>query len=289
MTPAWRIPPPKSLRTRRASAMKAFEPATALPTGARRPFEKHVMTESKPAASDASETPSAAAAFHRRAPSRCVAEALLHREGEERFDDRARDDRAAGEVMRVLEGENGRARQVVDRLGPDPRRHLLFRHPAARRVDRARQKARQSGHARHLVMEDVALALEDDFRAGAGVDAQRELVTHRAGRHEESRLLAEYLCRPLLEAPDRRILAVDVVADLRLGHGAPHFRRGLRDGVGPKVGDGRGHARIIPERARRGRGGSRTSRGGLPGAARHRRDSRHGARRFSSKVEDFSS
>ena len=72
-TPACRIPPPKSFLTRRASATNAFEPATALPTGARRPFEKQTMTESRPCASEASDTPRAAAAFQRRAPSRWTA------------------------------------------------------------------------------------------------------------------------------------------------------------------------------------------------------------------------
>jgi hypothetical protein len=50
--------------------MNATDPRSALPTGARRPFEKHTITLSKPSARDASETPRAAAAFQSRAPSR---------------------------------------------------------------------------------------------------------------------------------------------------------------------------------------------------------------------------
>ena len=71
MMPAWRIPPPKSLRLRRTSWIRSASPATAEPTGAPRPFEKHTETESTSAATSAGETPSATAAFQSRAPSMC--------------------------------------------------------------------------------------------------------------------------------------------------------------------------------------------------------------------------
>ena len=221
MTPACRMPPPNSFRTRRASAMKSFEPETALPTGALRPFEKHVMTESKPAASDASVTPSAAAAFHSRAPSRCTLSPCCFARARSGSVASRGVTAPAGAVVRVLEREDGRARQVVDGVRRGSTRRPA---PASSRprgpLDRPRQQARQRRHARHLVVEDVALRLEDDLGAGARVDVQRELVAHGARRDEERSLVPEDLGGLLLEAVDGRILAVDVVADLGLGHGA---------------------------------------------------------------------
>jgi len=45
--PAWRIPPPKTFRQRRASSTKSAGPATMDPTGAPSPFEKHRVAESQ--------------------------------------------------------------------------------------------------------------------------------------------------------------------------------------------------------------------------------------------------
>ena len=72
MMPAWRMPPPKSLRFRRTSWITSASPATAEPTGAPRPFEKHTETVSTSATRAAGGTPSATAAFQRRAPSMCM-------------------------------------------------------------------------------------------------------------------------------------------------------------------------------------------------------------------------
>ena len=192
---------------------------------------------------------------------------VLLRESEERLGRLARRHDATRAIVRVLEREDRRARQVVDGLGPDPRGDLIRRDPPADAVDRARQEPRQRRHPRHLVVEDVAPPLEDDLRARARVDAQRELVAHRAGRDEERGLVPEDLGGLFLEEADGRVFPVDVVADLGLGHGLPHARRGFRDGVGAEVGDGNAHAPIIPERARRGRGGSRRNRFCLPARA----------------------
>ena len=66
------MPPPKSLRLRRAEAMNSSEPTTAEPTGAPSPFEKQTEAESTWAATSAGERPAAIAAFQMRAPSRCT-------------------------------------------------------------------------------------------------------------------------------------------------------------------------------------------------------------------------
>ena len=45
-TPACRIPPPRILRARRASAMKAFDPQITEPTGAASPLDRQKLSES---------------------------------------------------------------------------------------------------------------------------------------------------------------------------------------------------------------------------------------------------
>ena len=70
--PLWRMPPPYILRSRWHFLMKSRAPAITEPAGAPRPFDRHTLTESKPAASSRSLAPVATAAFQIRAPSRCV-------------------------------------------------------------------------------------------------------------------------------------------------------------------------------------------------------------------------
>ena len=70
---------------------------------------------------------------------------------------------------------------------------------------------------------------------GRAEQPERELVRHRARRHVERGLLAEQRRRQRLEPVDGRVLAVAVVADLGVGHRAPHLGRRRGDGVGPEV------------------------------------------------------
>ena len=63
MTPACRMPPPKSLRTRRAFVMNSRVPARAEPTGAPRPLLKQTETESNSAAHVFAGMPVATIAF----------------------------------------------------------------------------------------------------------------------------------------------------------------------------------------------------------------------------------
>src|SRR5262249_59920066 len=61
------------------------------------------------------------------------------------------------------------------------------------------------------------------------------------GRDEQGRLLAEQPGDALLQAVDGRVLAEDVVADLRGGHGGAHARRRTGGRVAAEVDPGGGH------------------------------------------------
>src|SRR5215472_7980314 len=70
------------------------------------------------------------------------------------------------------------------------------------------------------------------------VGVHGDLVAHGACRQIERRLAASQLGGPILQAVDRRVIAVPVVAHLRSGHCMPHLLRWLGDGVGAEVNAG---------------------------------------------------
>ena len=80
ITPAWRIPPPTTLRARRASAMNARSPHTTEPTGAASPLLRQNVTESASATSAFTSTPSATAALKMPRAVQVDAQAVLARQ-----------------------------------------------------------------------------------------------------------------------------------------------------------------------------------------------------------------
>ena len=86
-----------------------------------------------------------------------------------------------------------------------------------------------------LVHVRVGVVADDVLVAAPAVGEQPAQVALGAAGHEESGLLAEQRGRGRLELVDGGILSVHVVAHDGCGHGGPHGRRGLGDGVGAKV------------------------------------------------------
>src|SRR5258708_7489096 len=83
----------------------------------------------------------------------------------------------------------------------------------------------------------MGAGVADDFLAMIGVELNRNGVAHRAGRHENGGLFAEYRRCPLFEMVDRRIFAVHIVADLGLSHGLAHSGGRLGYGVTSEIDD----------------------------------------------------
>ena len=63
------------------------------------------------------------------------------------------------------------------------------------------------------------------------VQLDRGLITHRTGGHKDRCFLLKNLRRAFLQMIDRRIFAIDVVADFGAGHRAAHRGRGFRYSV----------------------------------------------------------
>ena len=84
------------------------------------------------------------------------------------------------------------------------------------------RQAGDGGVDAELGAGDVGRGLAEHLLPDADQRAHGEHVGQRPGGGEERRLLAQQAGDLLLQRPDRGVLAVDVVADLGLGHGPPH-------------------------------------------------------------------
>jgi hypothetical protein len=68
-----------------------------------------------------------------------------------------------------------------------------------------------------------------------GVHCNGALITEGAAGHEQGSFGIDGFGRHLLETDRRRVLATDIVSNLRLGHRPSHGRRGRGHGVAPEL------------------------------------------------------
>ena len=123
--------------------------------------------------------------------------------------------------MSVLETEQSGGR-FVNVIRPDHGPHLVGAQPAVRSLERAELEAGDHRRARHLVLEDVAVDFEDDFRSRLGMAEEGAEVAHRPAGDEERCLLADHLRGAVLQAVNGRIFIPDVIPDLGGRHGGAH-------------------------------------------------------------------
>ena len=140
-------------------------------------------------------------------------------------------DPAAAAIVRVLQADQPRP-DVMGVVGTDETAQVVEREEAAVAFERPRRHAREPGDPAGLPDVDVRRRAAQELVAGLRVHADGDLVGHRAGGDEDRGLLAQELGGPFLEGLDRRVVAEDVVADLRLGHRPTHAGRRPRDRVG---------------------------------------------------------
>ena len=221
-TPAWRIPPPSRLRHSRAVAMRSADATSTDPTGAPSPFDRQTDAVSASRPYVASSTPEATAAFQMRAPSRWIATPRSRDQSQSLLQLVDRLDQAAAAVVRVLDRDRGGGGEVPVGLRPHLRDQLVGVEPAAVGDHGAGGDPEDRGRGAHLVGDDVRVGVAEHLLAGLADQPHADLVAHRPGRHEQRRLVAEQPGDPLLERVDRRVLAVDVVPHLGLGHGPAH-------------------------------------------------------------------
>jgi hypothetical protein len=85
--------------------------------------------------------------------------------------------------------------------------------------DRLRGDPKELGVRALLIAEDVTVGFTKEFVARLAVDAQAELITHRAGWNEECGFFAEHRGDLLFQPADGGIVAKNVVTHLGCGHG----------------------------------------------------------------------
>ena len=230
--PTWRIPPPNSLRSRRAWRMASDDPARAEPIGAPSPLEKQIETVSKWRAHSCASIPEATTAFISRAPSKCMARlcSRAQRAISAMLVDRV--DPSAAAIMGIFQADQPGSDIMHIVRGPNGIAHVGQRKHAAVPLERSRRHARQPGDPAGLPHINMRRGRAQQFVARLCIDSDADLVGHRARWNKHRRLFIKELGDPALEALDRRVIAEDVVTDLRLGHRPPHPGGWLRDRVG---------------------------------------------------------
>ncbi len=136
------------------------------------------------------------------------------------------DHRPPGAVVSVFQADQGGGRKM-NIIFPDRLAYIGRREgpPFARKGSELHPRQRRSRS--RLVVKDMSAFLEDDFAGGRAMAQDRDLVALGAAGDQQSLLLAQHLCRQLLQPVDCGVLPVNIVAQLRRRHGAAHLWGGL--------------------------------------------------------------
>ena len=234
ITPAWRMPPPSIFRARRALSINPRLPVTTDPTGAPSPLERQNVTESACAATSFAGTPIATHALKSRAPSRWTASPCSCRDPADLLERLERVDRPAAPVVGGFQADE-RVSRIVDVGRPDGIADVGGVEDAVAPAKRPRLHGREDRQGGDLVVEDVAVLVQDDLVPSLRVRHEGDLIPLRPGRHEQGRLFPQALGGQGLQAQDGGVLHEHVVADLRFGHGPPHLGGRRRHRVAAEV------------------------------------------------------
>ena len=217
---------PASACSASASSISSREPASAAPTGAPRPLVKSIQAVSKPRVHSLAGTPAGHDRVHQPRAVQVRAQAGGRGGAEHAAQAVERPHAAAGDVRRVLHGDEPRARRVAVRGVVERRGQRGGVEGAARAVERGEHRAPQRRRAARLEAQRVGGAVQQHLVAAvAEVQAEADRVAHRARRQEDGGLVAEQLGDALAQRRDRRVGEALLVADVGLGHRAAHRLR----------------------------------------------------------------
>jgi hypothetical protein len=147
---------------------------------------------------------------------------------------RARQDGSAGQIVRVLENDEPRARHV----------DIIRAHRSAQEIEGHEAAFPRQRHGLHAMKRrqaalfeaiDVTALLEQDLISRARVHTHGHLVGHGAGRQEQRRLFAEHGGTVRFEFAHRRIVSEHIVANHGATHGLAHGGCGASDRVASEI------------------------------------------------------
>ena len=113
-----------------------------------------------------------------------------------------------------------------------------------RRLDRREHDAAKNRGTTGLVNENMIVMAGQDFLATLAMRQHRAEIRLRTAGHKQRRLLAKELCRLLLKRVYRRIIAIDIIADIRGGHHRAHAFGRLCHRVASHIDPRRGIGRL---------------------------------------------
>ena len=117
----------------------------------------------------------------------------------------------------------------------DANAHIYCYEAGAPAVEQAHLHPGQCRRRAGLVTVNVRIGVEQDRVAGPRERADRQLVGHRSGRHEQRRLLAEQFRRAAFQFLHGQVIAQHIVADDGTCHGLAHGGVGLGDCVATQI------------------------------------------------------
>ncbi len=130
--------------------------------------------------------------------------------------------RPAAEVVRVLHGDRRRRHQVRTGCRCDQLGDRVRIQPSPVRAPGPEGDAGEHRRNAGLRAGDMGQRVADELLARPHEALDAELVAERARRDEQPRREPQQRRNLRLERVDGRVLAVDIIADLSLGHRDPH-------------------------------------------------------------------
>ena len=148
--PACRMPPPKSLRSRRARRIASAEPASAEPTGAPSPLEKQIETVSKCCAHSPRRMPAGHDRVHEPGTVQVHRQVVLASPSSDLRDALERVNPAAPAIVRVFQADQPRSNVVSVMDWAGSRRRCLRAARSRRRLRTSARSRPRAGRSRRL-------------------------------------------------------------------------------------------------------------------------------------------
>ncbi len=161
-------------------------------------------------------------------------QAVLVGEPANTFDFLKRENRAAGQVVRIFQRDQTAARKIIS-LAAQSRFDLPGGDNAMSAGKRTRLHTAQCRHGAGLVMQKMCTSLADNLIARLRLAMQRNLVAHGAAGNKQCGLGAQKLGHYLLQVIHRWVFTKNIVTHFRFRHGLAHAGGRPGNGIAAQI------------------------------------------------------